>query len=80
MSLSSPLISINIVSGRPGDNEVSVRVDGQVVRRWRSSAQRADFPELHAEAHRIALQVAREFCDGVTCRWCELRAGEGGIR
>jgi hypothetical protein len=71
---------VNIITGAPGDNEISVRLDGRVLRSWRSSAARGDFEALHAEAHRIALQVAREFLDGVTCRWCELRQGEGGIR
>jgi hypothetical protein len=74
------MVTVNVVVRAPGDNEVSVRVDGRPVRAWRSSALRGDFAELHAEAHRIALQIAREFLEGVVCRWCELRSGEGGIR
>jgi len=74
------MVSINIVSGAPGDNQISVRVDGLVIRRWRSSALRGDFEQLHGEAHRLAGMVAREFPGEVVCRWCELRCGEGGIR
>ena len=74
------MISVNVRSGAPGDNEISVRLDGQVQRRWRSSALRGDFEALHAEAHRVAAEFAREFMDTVVCRWCEIRAGEGGVR
>lgn len=74
------MVSVNIITGAPGANEITIRIDGRVVRTWRSSALHGDFEALHAEAHRVALQVAREFLDGVTCRWCELRSGEGGIR
>lgn len=74
------MVTVNVVPRAPGDNEISVRIDGRAVRNWRSSPLRGDFVELHAEAHRIALQVAREFLEGVVCRWCELRSGEGGIR
>lgn len=74
------MITVNITMHAPGDNEISVRVDGHPIRRWRSSALRGDFADLHAEAHRIALQVGREYIEGVVCRWCEVRSGEGGIR
>jgi len=74
------MVSIQIVSATPGDNQISVSVEGLVIRRWRSSALRGDFEQLHSEAHRIALAVAREFPGGVVCRWCEVRSGEGGIR
>jgi hypothetical protein len=74
------VISVNIVSGAPGDNEVSVRIDGLVVRRWRSSALRGDFDKLHAEAHRIAAALSGEFDGSVACAWCAARSGEGGVR
>ena len=74
------MVTVNVVAREPGDNQISVRIDGRAVREWRSSPQRGDFVELHAEAHRIALQVGREFLEGVICRWCEVRSGEGGVR
>jgi hypothetical protein len=74
------VLSVNISSVSPGDNQISVRVDGLVVRRWRSSALRGDFDLLHGDAHRLALVLTREFPGEVVCRWCEVRSGEGGIR
>jgi hypothetical protein len=74
------VISVNVVPGSPGDNAISVRVEGRVVREWRSSALRGDFDALHLEAHRVAGHFALEFLDVVVCRWCEVRSGEGGIR
>jgi hypothetical protein len=74
------VLSVNIVCRTPGDNEISVRIDGQIIRQWRSSAVRGDFDDLHADAHRLAAALSREFMDAVVCRWCELRNGEGGIR
>ncbi|MGI8550463.1 MAG: hypothetical protein ACR2PL_06640 [Dehalococcoidia bacterium] len=74
------MISITIAALGPGNNQISVRIDGSIERSWRSSPARGDFDELHAEAHRVALQIAREFLQGVVCRWCEVRSGEGGIR
>ena len=74
------MVSVNVVLGPPGDNAITVRIDGRVVRSWRSSALRGDFEELHQQAHRVAQAFAREFLDGVVCRWCDVRNGEGGIR
>jgi hypothetical protein len=74
------LVSVNVRSGAPGENEISVRLDGRVQRSWRSSALRGDFDLLHAEAHRVADQLAREFLEVAVCRWCEIRQGEGGVR
>jgi hypothetical protein len=74
------MVSVNIVPGPPGDNEITVRVDGRVQRAWRSSALRGDFDALHQEAHRVALLLAREFLEAVVCGWCDVRNGEGGIR
>ena len=74
------MISVNVVLGAPGENEISVRLDGRVLRRWRSSAVRGDFDALHAEAHRVAGLLAGEFLEPAVCRWCEVRQGEGGVR
>jgi hypothetical protein len=74
------MVSVNVAIGRPGDNAITVRIDGRVVRTWQSSATRGDFEDLHRVAHRIALHYAAEFMDEVVCRWCEIRSGEGGIR
>ncbi len=73
-------ISVNVITGAPGENEISVRLDGRVLRRWRSSAMRGDFELLHAEAHRVAGALASEFLETVVCRWCAIREGEGGVR
>jgi hypothetical protein len=74
------LVSVNVVLGPPGENEISVRLDGRVLRTWRSSALRGDFEALHTEAHRVADQLAGEFWERAVCRWCEVRRGEGGVR
>ena len=74
------MISVNIIRGAPGDNEITVRRDGTIFRRWRSSAVRGDFEDLHAIAHQVAAALVREFPGDVVCRWCETRQGEGGIR
>ena len=74
------MISIKIVSAAPGDNEITVRIDDQILRRWRSSAAHGDFPRLHEEAHGVAAALSGEFDGNVVCAWCAVRSGEGGVR